>query len=168
MNKQETGKILSVISEIYPQFRKDWNVSATAAVWQKIFEHTPYREVEQALLAYIATDTRGFPPVPGAINERICQARELTGMTEDEAWNLVFRALSRGIYNSQEEFGKLPEEIRRIVGHPRQLHEWAMLDAHEVNTVIAAGFKRSWRARKELEKALGGVTLLRIEGETEK
>ena len=155
MNRQETGRILSVISEVYPSFRKDRNIEATCAVWQRVFEHTPYALVEQALMSYIATDPKGFPPVPGAINERIGQMRELGGMNENEAWSLVYRALCRGIYHAREEFDKLPEEVRRIVGDPAQLHEWAMLDTHEVSTVIAAGFRRSWRARKELEKALG-------------
>lgn len=165
MNEQETGKILAVISEMYPSFRKDRDIQATQDIWFTIFRHTPYEQVSQALMSYIATDTKGFPPVPGALNERICQARELDGMNENEAWCLVFRALSRGIYNSEEEFGKLPEEIRKIVGHPRQLHEWALLDTHEVSTVIASGFKRSWRARKELERQLGVTPQLRTEGE---
>ena len=170
MNENETGKILSVISEMYPSFRKDRNIDATARVWQKIFEHTPYAAVEQALMAYIATDTKGFPPVPGAINERIMQARELSGLTENDAWVLVLKAVSRGIYNSGEEFARLPEEVQRIVGHPAQLHEWAMLDAGEVNTVIASAFRRSWRARKELEKALGAAAapLLEEEKKSEK
>ena len=155
MTAQETGKILSIISEIYPSFRKDRNIQTTQDVWLTIFEHTPYAAVEQALMAYIATDTKGFPPVPGAINERIMQARELEGLTENDAWILVLKAVSRGIYNSGEEFAKLPAEVQRIVGHPAQLHEWALLDAGEVNTVIASAFRRSWRARKELEKALG-------------
>ena len=163
MNEKETVKILSVITEVYPVFRKDRDISATARVWQRIFEHTPYAAVEQALMAYIATDTKGYPPVPGAINERIMQARELSGLTENDAWILVLRAVSRGIYNSAEEFAKLPEEVQRIVGHPRQLHEWALLDAGEVNTVIASAFRRSWRARKELERNLGMAPVLRLE-----
>lgn len=162
MNKSETGKILAVISEIYPSFRKDRNIEATAAVWQQIFDRTPYELVSRALTAYIATDTKGFPPVPGALNERICLIREAEEMDENEAWSLVYRAMCRGIYNSGEEFRKLPEEIRKIVGHPRQLHEWAMLDAHEVSTVIASNFRRSWRARKETQKALGYTPQLRI------
>ena len=109
MNENETGKILSIISEMYPSFRKDRNIKATGAVWQKIFEHTPYAAVEQALMAYIATDTKGYPPVPGAINERILQAKELDGLTENDAWILVLKAVSREIYNSREEFEKLPE-----------------------------------------------------------
>ena len=155
MNTEETGKILSVIAQIYPSFRKDRNIEATAKIWQQLFERVPYDTVSRALMNYIATDTKGFPPVPGAINERIMQARELSGLTENDAWVLVLKAVSRGIYNSGEEFAKLPAEVQRIVGHPAQLHEWALLDAGEVNTVIASAFRRSWRARKELEKALG-------------
>ena len=155
MTQDETGKILSTILEVYPSFRKDRNIRATQAVWARIFANTPYELVEQALLSYIATDTKGFPPPPGALNERIYQARELSGPNENDAWTLVLRAISRGIYNSAEEFEKLPEDIRRIIGHPRQLYEWAFLDSHEVNTVIASNFKRAWRARKEAEKLLG-------------
>ena len=165
MNQAETGKILAVISEIYPSFRKDRNIEATARIWHQIFAQTPYALVEQALTSYSATDTKGFPPVPGALNERIYQLEELRGLNENEAWSLVYRALCRGIYNSEEEFAKLPKEIQRIVGHPRQLHEWAMLDTHEVSTVIASNFKRSWRAQKELKRTLGEVPQLRLEGE---
>ena len=162
MTKQETGKILTVIAEFYPNFKKERNIEVTARVWHRIFEQTPYELVDQALASYIATDTKGFPPVPGAINERIRQARDLEGMNENEAWSLVYKALTRGIYNSREEFNKLPKDIQRILGDPAQLHEWAMLDTHEVSTVIASNFKRSWRARKEAEKSLGCVPKLRI------
>lgn len=163
MNMTETGKILAVISEIYPSFRKDRNIEATAKIWQQIFAQTPYEQVSQALTSYIATDTKGFPPVPGALNDRIWQMRELNGMNENEAWSLVYKALHRSGYNSREEFDKLPEEIQRIVGHPSQLYEWAMLDTHEVSTVIASGFKRSWRARKEMERQLGVTQQPRID-----
>ena len=162
MTKQETGKILTVITEFYPNFKKERNIEVTARVWHRIFEQTPYELVDQALASYIATDTKGFPPVPGAINERISQVRDLEGMNENEAWALVYKALTRGIYNSREEFNKLPREIQRILGDPAQLHEWALLDTHEVSTVIASNFKRSWRTRKEAEKSLGCVPKLRL------
>ena len=164
MTEQETGKILSVIAEMYPSFLKDRNVQATQDVWLSIFRETPYELVRQALMSYIATDTKGFPPAPGAINERIGMMRELNAMNENQAWSLVYKALSRGYYNSREEFDKLPEEIQRIVGSPAALREWSLLDTHEVSTAIAGSFKRIWRARKEMKKALGEGPWLRIEG----
>ena len=162
MNKTETGKILASVSEIYPSFRKDRNIEATAKIWQRVFAQTPYELVSRALTLYIAADTKGYPPVPGALNALIGQMQEKDRMNENEAWSLVYKALCRGIYNSEEEFSKLPEDVQKIVGHPRQLHEWAMLDTHEVSTVIAAGFKRSWRAQQELEKSLGRIPQLRL------
>ena len=60
------------------------------------------------------------------------------------------------------EFEKLPEEVRRVVGHPSQLYEWAMLDTREVNTVIASNFRRAWRARTEARKSLGCGMLPRL------
>ena len=122
----------------------------------------PYEQISRALMSYIATDTKGFPPVPGALNALIWQAEDAKSMSEEEAWSLVYRALRRSGYNSREEFEKLPEEIRRIVVHPSQLHEWAMLDEQEVNTVIAAGFKRSWRAAKERAKTLHRLPQLHL------
>ena len=166
MNKTETGKILASISEIYPSFRRDRNIDATAKIWHRVFEQVPYEQVSRALMSYIATDTKGFPPVPGALNALIWHAEDAKGMSADEAWSLVYRALRRSGYNSREEFEKLPEEIRRIVVHPSQLHEWAMLDEQEVNTVIAAGFKRSWRAQQELRRSLGETGPVKLtEGE---
>ena len=162
MNKEETGKILSVITEVYPSFLRDRNIQATQNIWLTIFQEVSYDRVMQALTSYIATDTKGFPPVPGALNALIWQAEDAKGMSEEEAWSLVYRALRRSGYNSREEFEKLPEEIRRIVVHPSQLHEWAMLDEQEVNTVIAAGFKRSWRAARERAKTLHRLPQLNL------
>ena len=152
MNREETGRILSTVAEVYPAFRKDRDPAITTTVWQRVFRNTPYRQVSAALCAYIATDTRGFPPVPGALNALIAQQQELEGPTEGEAWSLVAKALSRGIYNAREEYEKLPEDIQRIVGSPAQIHDWAMMDARDVQTVIASTFKRAWRARQEAKR----------------
>ena len=66
---------------------------------------------------------------------------------------------------SREEYEKLPPDIREIVGSSRMLHEWAQMDSGEVNTIIAAGFKRSWRARQELKQELlplAGILQMRL------
>ena len=71
---------------------------------------------------------------------------------------------------SREEYEKLPPDIREIVGNSRMLHEWAQMDSSEVNTIIAAGFKRSWRARQELKQELlplAGIPQMHL-GEQEK
>ena len=150
----ETKRILAAITAIYPTFTRDRDAAVLAQVWQQVFAATPYLLVNQALTAFIATDTRGFPPTPGALNAYIMKTEQLKGPTENDAWARVYKAISRGLYNSREEFDKLPQDIREIVGSPRMLYEWAQMDSSEVNSVIAAGFKRSWRTRQELKREL--------------
>ena len=152
MDMKETRRILAAIQAIYPSFTKDRDPNVLSQVWQQVFTNTPYPLVNQALNAVIATDIKGFPPPPGALNAFIRKAQQLNGPTEDDAWIKVYKAISRGLYNSQEEFDKLPPDIQRIVGSPRMLFEWAHMDSDDVNKVIAAHFKRSWRTRQEQEQ----------------
>lgn len=145
MTKADTAKILSMISEMYPSFRKDRNPEITLSVWQRIFQDQPYALVENALMAYIASDVKGFPPQPGALNAFINQAAASLEPSETEAWRMVIRAARRGLYNSHEEFAKLPPSIQRIVGSPEQIYEWAGMSVEDMNTVVASHFKRAYR-----------------------
>jgi len=152
MTLQETNKILAIVCEVYPLFLKDRNPELTSALWQKLFEDDEYAMVETALMAFIATDTKGFPPSVGALKEQIRLLKQKSEMTEQEAWALVSKASSRSAYNAKEEFEKLPSEIRRIVGSYEQLHEWALMDVDEVQTVVASNFQRSYRAHRESQR----------------
>ena len=154
MNRQETSRILAMITAIYPAFLKDRDPKILADVWHRVFMEDPYELVERALSAFIASDTKGFPPTPGAINAFIVKSRQLREMTDMEAWGLVYKAVTRGYYNSREEFEKLPPMIRKIVGSPSQLWEWAQMSTGEVNTVVASAFMRTYRARQEMEREM--------------
>ena len=112
MNMKETKRILAAITAIYPAFVKDRDPEVLSRIWQQVFASTPYPLVNQALTAFLATDVKGFPPTPGALNTFIRKTRQLKEPSEDDAW--------------------------------------AQMDRSEVNSVIAACFKRSWRARHEL------------------
>ena len=155
MNREETVRILAAVAAVYPSFTRDRDTGILAQVWQQVFADVPYAEVSQALGAFFASDVKGFPPTPGAVNAYIRKARELTGPSENEVWCRVLKAASRGLYNSREEYENLPEDIREIVGSPRMLYEWAQMSPGELNTVVAPGFKRSWQARQELRQELG-------------
>lgn len=160
MTKQETLRVLAAVMAVYPSVSKDRDTRILTEVWHRVFAGMPYEQVIQALEAYIAGDAKGFPPTPGAVNALIRKKEELEGLTENEAWDLVYRAACRGYYNSAEEFAALPEEVRRVVGSPRMLFEWAQMDSGELNTVIASSFRRSWRARRELRRELGAFAAL--------
>ena len=154
MNTEETARILSTVAVVYPSIR-DRDFRLLTQIWQQVFAAVPYEQVNRALGAFLASDTKGFPPTPGALNAYI------RGPTENQAWAMLFRAVSRGLYNSAEEYAKLPEDIREIVGSPQMLYEWSQLSTGEMNTVIAPGFRRSWRARQELKREM--APFLRLE-----
>lgn len=150
MNNADTLKILSVLRGAYPAFYRDMtrqDADGVVALWTEMFADEPYQLVAAAVKALIATDDKGYPPHIGAVKARIRQLLEPRAMTEAEAWGLVHRATRRGLYNSQEEFEKLPPEIQSIVGSANQIREWAMMSADEVGTVVASNFQRSYRAR---------------------
>ena len=69
-------------------------------------------------------------------------------MTDWEAWALVAKAIRNGIYGSREEFEALPESVRRVVGTPARLREWAVMDSDRVHSAVARDFRRAYRARQ--------------------
>ncbi len=148
MTETETGKILAVIADVYPQYLKGRNPENSIKLWHTLFSEETYREVNAALLAYIATDEKGFPPAPGKLKAIIVDAKmPYNEMTESEAWARVARATADSLYNSAEEFAKLPDTIQRVVGSPAMLREWAMMDAETFHSVAMSNFMRSYRAR---------------------
>ena len=159
MTEQETGRILSTICEMYPSFRKERNPAATARIWSVLFRNVPYKMVEKALMHFIATDTKGFPPVPGALNEIIRSRMLPDEMPDIEAWRLTLRAISRSTYYSGEEYKKLPPAVREVVGSPENLHIWAAMDERQVQNSVAPWFMRAYNRRMEREHGSG---ILRI------
>ena len=165
MTQSETNKILSIIAEIYPAFRRDRNPKFISQIWHTIFSSIPYQQVEQALAEFYATDTKGFPPVPGALRELIVSRMQQEQLPDMEAWQLTLQAISRGIYNSREEFDKLPPLVRQVVRSPEAIHNWAFLDDWQIQHSVAPWFFRAYNSalEKHCSSALlpqGGFSLL--------
>ena len=153
MNEKETARILASVAVVYPAI-KDRNIRLLTQIWQQVFADVPYERVNRALGAFFASDTKGFPPTPGAVYAFIRKADRDRGPSENEVWAMVIRAASRSGYNSREEFDSLPEDVREVVGSPRMLYEWSQLSPSEMNTVIGPGFRRAWNARQEMKQEL--------------
>lgn len=158
MTPGEAGKLLAVLDQLYPNTKKATNPTAQARSWALVLCDWSYRQMEAALVAFVANDKRGFPPAPGQLIET---AKNLQtkgdDMTEQEAWALVQRALSNGMYGYQEEWDKLPAQVQACIGGAHQLHEWALADSSAVNTVVASNFMRSFRQKKESRDKYGRV-----------
>ena len=144
---QMTG-IFAVITEAYPRFqagKDEEEYDRAIDFWTGMFAGDDPMLVAAAVKAFIATDTKGFPPSIGQIKSLMRDIASPQELTEVEAWALVSKACANSAYDSQAEFEKLPPVLKRLVGSPNCLREWGMLPAETVETVIASNFMRSYR-----------------------
>lgn len=157
MTYDETLAIMGVLKAAYPSYYKGMarsDAEKAVELWASMFAEDDPANVAAAVKALIATDTKGFPPHIGAVKEKLRKITSPELMTETEAWNLVYNAIKRGLYNSREEFDKLPQMLQRLVGSHTQLKDWAMMDLDTVQSVVASNLQRSYRARAENEREL--------------
>lgn len=143
MTREETVKIIRIMSDCYPNYKPS-NLSETVDVWNMMLDEYSYNQVSIALKAYVVSDTSGFAPSVGEIVAKIqlvSQPQELDGMA---AWGLVSKALRNGTYGAVEEFNKLPPLVRRAVGMPDNLKNWATSDYQTIETVIQSNFLRTY------------------------
>lgn len=155
MTKREIAEIITIMQTNYPDdFRNlsDVALNAKIQLWYTQFQDDSYQDVLTAVMAHIASDTNRFMPPVGVIKAMLVKIRQPEELTELEAWELVRRATSNSNYGAKEEFEKLPPVVRRLVGSPNQLREWAMMDSDTLNSVVASNFQRSYKARAASER----------------
>ena len=119
MNRNETIQILSILRKAYPVFYKGLtreDAEDVVDLWHTMFEDEDVLLVINAVKAFIATDEKGYPPVIGVIKKKIREISQPETMTELEAWNLIKRAVSNGLYHSKQEYDKLPLTLQKLIG----------------------------------------------------
>lgn len=142
MNRQEVTKILMTMQVSFPNFRIE-NKEQAILVWSEMLGDVSAEDVNRALAKFIMADTKGFAPSIGQLRALIFDSP--SALSDGEAWDLVYNALCNSNYHAQEEFNKLPEDVRRAVGGADTLRSWAAMDSEAV-TVAESNFKRSYRA----------------------
>lgn len=159
MTRDDILQTLAILKAAYPasfqvagkpMSRRD--AEALVSLWARQFAEEDAGSVLAAVDALIATRTVGFSPTVGEIKDQMHKLRNAEGLTDAQAWCLVEKACRRGLYNSREEFDKLPPDVQAAVGGPDQLKAWAAMDSETVNSVVASNFRRSFRTHKEREK----------------
>ncbi len=157
MTKTETAKLLYVVKAAYYksfEHMGSQDFDNMLLAWETVLCEYNYAECSYGLQIYLASDSKGFPPVPGQVIDCINKFRKKPelDMTALEAWALVRKALSNSIYNSEQEFAKLPLNIQKAIGTPSNLREMAQLDIDRVETVEQSHFIRTYEARLKEEK----------------
>lgn len=145
MTREEVKKIVMTIDVLYPNWNpKDLTFLVNA--WTTMLVDYAYEDIERALRAFVATDQNGFAPTVGQLINCAHIADRKDEIPEMEAWSMVSKAISNGIYNSAEEFNKLPELIREAVGNSQNIRQWAMMDIETVQSVVHSNFLRAYKA----------------------
>lgn len=151
MTRQEALAIMAMLKTAYPSFYKDFSkeeLNAAVNLWATMFADDPAYIVTEAVKSLMCT--LKYPPTIADVKEKIAMITQPPIMTEMEAWDMVKSAIS--YYNAAETFERLPPILKRIVGSPNQLREWALMDVETVNSVIQSNFMRSYKARVAHEK----------------
>lgn len=160
MTLDDVGIVLDIIETAFSasQYSRKTDEARLkeSKLWASMFAEDDVVLVAAATKALIATRTNDFPPSIGAIKEMIQKMREPKQLTEQEAWAMVSKAVSNSLYEAQKEFDTLPPDIKKIIGSPQQLREWAMMDTETFHSVAASNFMRSHTAyhRSETEMAM--------------
>lgn len=144
MERREVATLLATIQAYYPQYNPPDKTIAVNA-WFDILKEYPKELVENALRAFISTDTTGFAPSIGQLIGKMNLIQSMGELNEMEAWSLVSKAIRNSGYHSVEEFEKLPELVRKSVGTPSQLRTWA-LDQNYNEQVVSSNFIKCYRA----------------------
>ena len=123
MTVKETKLILGKIKDLYPNSKIGDNeraIDTLADVWQECFADVEFKFVEKALRFYYNTDKSGFPPqtshIVSILRNVLCKPLE-----ESDIRYLLKRAISNSTYNSKKEFERLPDDLKKLVGHPSEL-----------------------------------------------
>lgn len=158
MTREEVRDCLKLIQANYENFRPV-DMTVTLNLWHESFRDDPVEIVRAAVWAIIQTSTSDFAPKIGQVREKMLALSENQPMNESEAWALVEKAISNGIYGANEEYNKLPEDVKRSVGGPAQIRMWAMSDEESI-TVAESNFKRTYRAVSARSRELAKLPMI--------
>lgn len=152
MNKKEVAQILAILKEYYPKDFVSTDLQTKVEAWHLILQDYDFKLTQSAVVSFVSSDINGFMPSVGQIVDKINKLTAKKQLTENEAWDMIYKAICNSAYNSVEEFNKLPLEIQRAIGSPNMLKSWAMVDLDEVNTVIQSNVMRSFKTAQKQQK----------------
>lgn len=138
MNKEETAKVLAILSSAYNTTADDVKIST----WQMMFANEHIDDVTAAVMFFIENDEKGYMPSVAQIKQTI---RRLFGagskIDQHELYKTIERAVSNSTYNSVEEYNALPPLAQRIVGSPSAMREYGRMKFEDFQRDIMRGIK---------------------------
>lgn len=154
MQRETIITIMGILRTAYPKFYVDMTrkeAEETISLWQEMFSGDDPKLLVIAVKELI--NTFKFPPTIADVKEKMYS---LTNQEEDDMalWNELDQAVRRSIYNTQQVFDGLSPLVKKFVGNPAQLRDYAMGDAATFNTVTKGQFLKQIPILKQREKEL--------------
>ena len=156
MTRDETKKLLIVITTTYPNFHLN-DPALAVDTWWKILEPDNGQDIFDAFKVYARTDTSEFAPTPGKLHMMIAD-RQQEGLSEGEILTHLTQASRKGNYQFEEAFAELPPLLQKAVGSPTVIKNWASMEheglSYAFNNVIKV-YKELLRREKQNAAAVG-------------
>lgn len=133
MNKEEFVRTLTGVGKLYDK-SLDQEV---LTMWLSFFKENTIEEFKSAINLHIRTSSK-FPTISD-IKSKIYTLNNKEESNSD-LWEKLLTAISNGIYGAEEEYKKLPKEIQKFLGSPRQLTEIALMDSDTIHSVVKGQF----------------------------
>jgi hypothetical protein len=146
--KEDFMKLVTVLRAAYnsDKFMPD---RQSAMVWYEMLKDIEYPILMQG--CYKLIQSSPYPPTIADIRASCASLQAEAQLPDLEAWAMVRKALSNGVYGAEEEYAKLPPLVQKAVGTPANIREMAQADMESVATVFQSQFLRAYRA--EVQRA---------------
>ena len=126
MKREEVQKCLKTIDTAFRNCYKEYSnddMRLLIDVWMAQFANCDGTEVMKAVMQYISTGR--YAPTIADIKDILLNRGEQ--YSDEEVWELVKKAGRNGLYASEEEWAKLPEQVRKAI-RPNTIMEIARSD----------------------------------------
>lgn len=147
MTIDEFAVIAKVMNAAYASGDVMFTSAKQVEVWHSMLEDLDCEVVKKAVLNLIARSDK--KPTIAAIRKEYFDLVVPEAMNEQQAWDMVRDGIRNGTYGAVEEFDKFPDVIKKAVGSPMSLTEWAALESSQVETIVQSLFKRAYRSALE-------------------
>lgn len=123
MTKQETIKIMAMLSAFYAGGKNDPEQQATA--WHLVLQNYSYESASKAILRFAENDVRDYATFP-AVGKIVAEIRKVEAELEAPVKEIIYR-----IQTGLDYYG-LSANAQMLISEP-QYNEWSRVDAETFN-----------------------------------